>query len=84
MVFYHAELVVSPRSDYALSLGFSDLVLVGGMLPSVLQTSLLFPLLADPRTSPALLLGLFSFPCDNFVKYRSVIGHYMVRLLRLF
>ncbi len=29
---------LSPKSGYALFLGFSDLVLVDGMLPSVLQT----------------------------------------------
>ncbi len=40
--------LLSPKSDYALFLGFSDLILVGGMLPSVLQTPSPFPVLADP------------------------------------
>ncbi len=42
---------------------FSDLVSVGGMLPSVLQTPSPFPVLADPRIFPTLLLELFS--CDH-------------------
>ncbi len=50
------------RSYYALFLNFSDLVLVSGMLPSVLQTPLLFHVLPDFRTSPALLLELLSLP----------------------
>ncbi len=35
------------------------------MLPLVLQTPSLFRVLADPRASPALLLKLFSCPCDH-------------------
>ncbi len=39
-----------PKSNFALFLSFSDLVLVGGILPSVLQIPPPFQLLADPRT----------------------------------
>ncbi len=50
------------KHNYALFLSFSDLALVGGMLPSVLQTPPPFQVVAEPRTSPALLLELLIAP----------------------
>ncbi len=102
MVFYHAELIVhflfSPKSDYALFLGFSDLVSVGGMLPSVPQTppplmqlySLCFEILSQmPRASPSLKPSVLLFEFlqkRNFRKFAQlcILINIEIMILKIF
>ncbi len=62
---YCSFYLLSHKTDYALFLGFSDLVSVGGILPSVLQTPPTFSVLADPKHLQHFCWSCSNCPCDH-------------------